>query len=178
MKEPTSYLCHNCSDILSVAGEACILVAEKNSDILHGRHKCLRDYKRPVTEQEREESGLILPEEWDFETDFYEVASDEARENFEKVHELPLWEILVRYEYTEEEYLVEHPEHRNLFERLGLESLETKIYILNKYGGKVPKSALVQIYEIFYGSETSNHIERMSSAVPCTLETDPLRRSK
>lgn len=95
----TIFLCHNCSNLNSKSGEACILkddYHEGKDKIVHGDYKCLRRYTVPLTEKEKKESPIIMPDnfEWDFETYFYKVESEETISNYTYVLSSPLWDVL------------------------------------------------------------------------------------
>lgn len=95
------FLCHACSDLKCQAGEACVIIApeEEKDTILQGRIKCLQKYTfgpgNTVEEFEREfgYSPLLAPEFFDFETDFYIVASEEARQNYRDICTSELWSV-------------------------------------------------------------------------------------
>ncbi len=91
----TLFLCHNCCNINSPSGEACIIEAFEGVDhdtILHGANDCIMGYQRNVSDNEREKyTPLILPDEVSIDTDFYKLASVGAQDNYNKIVDKPLW---------------------------------------------------------------------------------------
>lgn len=152
-REYLTFLCHECSDIDSVSGEACIIRAREFDKCAVFKLKCLKDYKLPTTERDWMLAGdLILPAELDFDPDFYIVASDEAARNYRKIMTSPLWDVYgVTYDIPEEKreaekrYLEKRVERAKAFKEFRLQEA---------------------VYE-------AHAITTLSE--PCTLETDPIR---
>ncbi len=152
----TLFICHNCSNIKSPSGEACLLSAseDEKDNIIRGHFTCLKNYKVPVTEEERKESVMVLPDNWDFETDFYIVASDEARMNYKHVLSSPMWE-------TSFGFIRPHSNEETLWK-----NAEEQIH----------KFKLNQRHERAREHEARSDVSRLGHYTICTLESDPLNR--
>jgi len=157
----TLYLCHNCSDINSQSGEACIMHAENDDgkeEILHGSASCQQGYQSLVS------PTCVLH----MDTDFYIVGSEEGRRNYQKVMTSPLWIVNNCHIETEVGYLKTHPEHETLFKKLGTLKFEVKKTILEKYNGELPPKA----FSWFIKEDRKAEIERITQAAIC--KEDPL----
>lgn len=151
----TWFLCHNCSNINSPSGEACIIIGpeDRKDEIIQGNGNCCRNYTIPVTEEERKESIFILPDNWDFETDFYIIASQEAEKNLDHILTSPLWEVfsLQVRPYTNEEMLWENAKKQ-----------------IRKHKRTSARNERIK-------REIDNQIHILKNLIPCNIETDPLQ---
>lgn len=152
--EYLTFLCHECSDINSSSGEACVLRARVEDKVAVFKLGCVKGYKLPTTELDRKAAGvIILPDELEFEPDFYIVASDVARRNFNKVLSSPLWVVnCATYEIPEEERQAE----------------------IEYYARRVKRAKALKEFRLREAIEEAHAITTL--AANCTNETDPLRR--
>lgn len=89
-REYLTFLCHECSDINSRSGEACVIRARECDKDSVFKLNCLKDYTLPTDELR-------------FAPDFFLVASEEAARNYQKVMTSPLWDVnCVTYDIPEE----------------------------------------------------------------------------
>lgn len=152
-REYLTFLCHECSDINSVSGEACIIRARESDKYAVFKLNCLKNYTLPTTERDRKAAGdLILPAELDFNPDFYLVASDEAAQNYRKVMTSPLWEVnCVTYDIPEEKREAE----KQFLER------------------RIERAKALKEFRLQEAIEEAQAI--VTLAAPCNNETDPIR---
>lgn len=152
-REYLTFLCHECSDINSVSGEACVIRARESDKCAVFKLNCLKDYKLPTTERDRKLAGfLILPDELRFAPDFYLVASDEAARNYRKVITAPLWDVnCMTYDISEEKREAE------------------KQYLEQR----IERAKVLKEFRLQEAVEEAQAVTTIS--IPCTLETDPLR---
>ena len=148
----TLFLCHNCSDINSPSGEACIIQAREFDKELVFKLRCLKGYKLPTTERDRREAEpIILPDELSFDPDFYQVASEEAARNYHKVMNSPLWDVKsITYDIPKEKREAE------------------KQYLENR----IERAKALKAFRIHEAVEEAHAITTLSE--PCTIETDPI----
>jgi hypothetical protein len=152
-REYLTFLCHECSDINSVSGEACIIRARESDKYAVFKLNCLKNYTLPTTERDRKAAGdLILPAELDFDPDFYLVASDEAARNYQKVITFPLWEVNCA--------VYDIPEEKREAEKQYLERL-------------IERARALKEFRLQEAIEEAQAITTISES--CTLETDPIR---
>lgn len=131
------FLCHNCSDINSPSGEACVLRADISlkDRILLGGAPCVKGYTvtNELWQKELAEAGIISSDVFPVETDFYIIGSDEAERNFKKVMSFPLWEVThAEYKLTEDQKRFEEEFEKRRAARRERE-LESDIQNANKF---------------------------------------------
>lgn len=156
----TLFLCHNCSNIESPSGEACIIQAsEDQKDEIIYDMSCRMGYQRGTGNliedfvREHGQLPLIVPDKLDFETDFYMVASKEAEQNYNYIISSPLWDVKfqIMKPLSNEEML-----WRNAEDQIHLFKL---------------KHRQKKITEL----QIKSDIAYVMKSTPCTLETDPVR---
>lgn len=152
-REYLTFLCHECSDINSRSGEACVIRARECDKDSVFKLNCLKDYTLPTTERDRKLAGfLILPDELRFAPDFFLVASEEAARNYQKVMTSPLWDVnCVTYDIPEEKREAE----KQYLER------------------RIERAKALKEFRLQEAVEEAQAVTTLSE--PCTLETDPIR---
>lgn len=151
-REYLTFLCHECSNIDSVSGEACVIRARECDKTSVFKLNYLKEYTLPTTERDREAAGcLILPDELGFDPDFYLIASDEAARNYRKIMTSPLWEVnCITYDI---------PEEKREAEKKYLEK-------------RVERAKALKEFRLQEAIEEAHAITTLSE--PCNIETDPI----
>jgi len=153
------FICHNCSDIHSPAGEACLLHADisRKEFIISGKAPCLRKYtiiNKPLQE-EMAAGGLISSDIFPVETDFYIMQSEEAETSLSNVTRSPLWDVeSFVWKFTEDDMRIEQQYKERMETRIGV-AHERKV-----------------------SNVEAEAIKYCSVAKPCTLDSDPINLIK